>query len=183
VRLPEDVEMPVKGNLVADLGLVMVNPASGTWGNTSRSKYASTSSLRAHSPCRAGCCPAADRPCSCPWRPKPHCPARRTVAAHGDGAVAEALVLEDAADGRPHSSLGYRPPAPSAWQPEASQGYGKVERKNASHFSTPRLRRRAEYESRGATLTLSVVQITRQPISTARFGSRLQSVRSAPLQA
>ena len=30
---------------------------------------------------------------------------------------------------RPHSSLGYRPPAPSAWQPEASQGHGKVESK------------------------------------------------------
>jgi putative transposase len=30
---------------------------------------------------------------------------------------------------RPHSSLGYRPPAPAAWQTEASQGYGKVESK------------------------------------------------------
>ena len=30
---------------------------------------------------------------------------------------------------RPHSSLGYRPPAPSAWQPEISQGHGKVESK------------------------------------------------------
>ena len=28
---------------------------------------------------------------------------------------------------RPHSSLGYRPPAPSAWQAEANTGYGKVE--------------------------------------------------------
>ena len=28
---------------------------------------------------------------------------------------------------RPHSSLGYRPPAPAAWQTEASQEYGKVE--------------------------------------------------------
>jgi hypothetical protein len=31
---------------------------------------------------------------------------------------------------RPHSSLGYRPRAPKAWQPEASQGDGKVESKN-----------------------------------------------------
>jgi putative transposase len=30
---------------------------------------------------------------------------------------------------RPHSSLGYRPPAPAAWQTEASQRYGKVESK------------------------------------------------------
>ncbi len=30
---------------------------------------------------------------------------------------------------RPHSSLGYRPPAPSAWQAEASQQHGKVESK------------------------------------------------------
>ena len=30
---------------------------------------------------------------------------------------------------RPHSSLGYRPPAPAAWQTKLSQGYGKVESK------------------------------------------------------
>ena len=30
---------------------------------------------------------------------------------------------------RPHSSLGYRPPAPAAWQIEASPGHGKVESK------------------------------------------------------
>jgi len=30
---------------------------------------------------------------------------------------------------RPHSSLGYRPPAPVAWQIEASPGHGKVESK------------------------------------------------------
>ena len=28
---------------------------------------------------------------------------------------------------RPHSSLGYRPPAPEAWMTEASQGCGEVE--------------------------------------------------------
>jgi hypothetical protein len=28
---------------------------------------------------------------------------------------------------RPHSSLGYKPPAPAAWQPKASQRHGKVE--------------------------------------------------------
>ena len=37
---------------------------------------------------------------------------------------------------RPHSSLGYRPPAPAAWQTEAS-GHGEVETQRASHFSTP----------------------------------------------
>ena len=30
---------------------------------------------------------------------------------------------------RPHSSLGYRPPAPAAWLTEPSPGYGKVESK------------------------------------------------------
>jgi putative transposase len=30
---------------------------------------------------------------------------------------------------RPHSSLGYQPPSPEAWQTEASQGHGKVESK------------------------------------------------------
>jgi transposase InsO family protein len=30
---------------------------------------------------------------------------------------------------RPHSSLGYKPPAPAAWLTEASQGHGKVESK------------------------------------------------------
>jgi hypothetical protein len=30
---------------------------------------------------------------------------------------------------RPHSSLGYWPPAPAAWAPDASQGRGKVESK------------------------------------------------------
>ena len=30
---------------------------------------------------------------------------------------------------RPHSSLGYRPPAPESWQTEPSQGHGKVESK------------------------------------------------------
>ena len=30
---------------------------------------------------------------------------------------------------RPHSSLGYNPPAPAAWLTKASQGHGKVESK------------------------------------------------------
>jgi transposase InsO family protein len=30
---------------------------------------------------------------------------------------------------RPHSSLGYKPPAPAAWQRESSKGHGKVESK------------------------------------------------------
>jgi hypothetical protein len=40
---------------------------------------------------------------------------------------------------RPHSSsLGYRPPAPIAWLPEASQGHGKVESKERFQlFHTP----------------------------------------------
>jgi transposase InsO family protein len=39
---------------------------------------------------------------------------------------------------RPHSSLGYRPPAPKAWLPEAFQGHGKVESKERFPlFHTP----------------------------------------------
>ena len=38
---------------------------------------------------------------------------------------------------RPHSSLGYRPPAPEAWLSETSRGVEKWKTKNASHFSTP----------------------------------------------
>ena len=39
---------------------------------------------------------------------------------------------------RPHSSLGYRPPAPVAWLPEDSQGHGKVEsKKRFPLFHTP----------------------------------------------
>jgi putative transposase len=39
---------------------------------------------------------------------------------------------------RPHSSLGYRPPAPEAWLIETSQGYGKVESKERFPlFHTP----------------------------------------------
>jgi hypothetical protein len=30
---------------------------------------------------------------------------------------------------RPHSSLGYRPPAPAAWQEKTNKGHGKVESK------------------------------------------------------
>jgi putative transposase len=30
---------------------------------------------------------------------------------------------------RPHSSLGYRPPAPESWQTETKTGYGEVESK------------------------------------------------------
>lgn len=42
---------------------------------------------------------------------------------------------------RPHSLLGYRPPAPTAWLPQASQGHGKVKKQIES--------RRLEYnESR-----------------------------------
>ena len=36
---------------------------------------------------------------------------------------------------RPHSSRGYRSPAPQAWLTEASQGYGKVESKGRSPLS------------------------------------------------
>ena len=41
---------------------------------------------------------------------------------------------------RPHSSLGYRPPAPVAWQNEAPQRHGKVESKQRfllSHLPLP----------------------------------------------
>jgi len=39
---------------------------------------------------------------------------------------------------RPHSSLGYRPPAPEAWQTESKAGHGKVEsKKRFQLFHTP----------------------------------------------
>jgi hypothetical protein len=39
-------------------------------------------------------------------------------------------ILTDDCETSDHSSLGYRPPAPAAWQTEASQGHGKVESKD-----------------------------------------------------
>ena len=42
---------------------------------------------------------------------------------------------------RPHSSLGYKPPAPAAWKTESSKGHGKVESKETlPTFPRPRLR-------------------------------------------
>ncbi len=38
---------------------------------------------------------------------------------------------------RPHSSLGYRPPAPESWQSGTKTGCGKMESKVRSHFPTP----------------------------------------------
>lgn len=38
---------------------------------------------------------------------------------------------------RPHSSLGYRAPAPAAWLTEVSKGMEKWKAKNDSHFPTP----------------------------------------------
>lgn len=38
---------------------------------------------------------------------------------------------------RPHSSLGYKPPAPAAWQAGNNTGHGKVETAARFHFSTP----------------------------------------------
>jgi transposase InsO family protein len=44
---------------------------------------------------------------------------------------------------RPHSSLGYRPPAPTAWQIEVPLGHGKVGSKQRFPLShAPELRRR-----------------------------------------
>jgi Integrase core domain len=60
---------------------------------------------------------------------------------------------------RPHSSLGYRSPAPAAWLTEASQGHGKVESKERFPLShTPQLRRRGISITRRAALTISPVQ-------------------------
>ncbi len=38
---------------------------------------------------------------------------------------------------RPHSSLGYRSPAPETWHPKLKAGYGEVEAKYVFHFPTP----------------------------------------------
>jgi putative transposase len=58
---------------------------------------------------------------------------------------------------RPHSSLGYRSPAPEAWQTEINTGHGEVE--TATRFPllhTPDLRR--DYQlARCAKLTISLV--------------------------
>jgi putative transposase len=55
---------------------------------------------------------------------------------------------------RPHSSLGYRPPAPEAWQAEINNGCGDVE--TATRFpSSPDPRLRRDYQTaRCATLTI-----------------------------
>jgi transposase InsO family protein len=54
---------------------------------------------------------------------------------------------------RPHSSLGYRPPAPAARQMEDNTGHGKVESKERFPlFHTPRLRR-DKYQTHCVTLT------------------------------
>ena len=45
--------------------------------------------------------------------------------------------------GRPHSSLGYRPPAPAAWQAETTHGAWKSgKQRTLPTFPHPRLRRR-----------------------------------------
>jgi len=66
---------------------------------------------------------------------------------------------------RPHSSLGYRSPAPEAWLTEASQVWKKWKAKNASHFPTPRLRRRViSYHPFALHLTISLVQKIGRPL-------------------
>ena len=57
---------------------------------------------------------------------------------------------------RPHSSLGYRPPAPQTWLASNNTGYGEVETASASHFPTPR--RRLPTNIVSVTLTLRLVQ-------------------------
>ena len=53
---------------------------------------------------------------------------------------------------RPHSSLGYKPPAPAAWRPKSSQGYGKVE-------STKRFPLFHTHDYCGGQMTISPVAI------------------------
>ena len=50
---------------------------------------------------------------------------------------------------RPHSSLGYRPPAPAAWQPAASPVWKSGKQRTLPTFPHHRLLRR-EYISRCA---------------------------------
>ena len=59
---------------------------------------------------------------------------------------------------RPHSSLGYRPPAPAAWQIENNKGHGKVEsQQRFPLFHTPDCDG-ITTKNRRATLTISLVQ-------------------------
>ena len=59
---------------------------------------------------------------------------------------------------RPHSSLGYRSPAPETWQTEIKTGYGEVESKVRFPLPPHPRRRRDTYKTRCATLTLQPVQ-------------------------
>ena len=55
---------------------------------------------------------------------------------------------------RPHSSLGYRSPAPETWRPEMKTGYGEVEGKSTLSTSPHPRRRRDTYKTQCATLTI-----------------------------
>ncbi len=55
---------------------------------------------------------------------------------------------------RPHSSLGYKPPAPEAWQTEASPGHGKLESTKRFPLFHARRRRLSELSDTCAKLTL-----------------------------
>ena len=78
---------------------------------------------------------------------------------------------------RPHSSLGYKPPAPAAWLTEGSGAWRSGKRYALPTFPHPRLRRRVDYQSRCATLTIQLVQKIGQtnpiPIDQSSISSRV----------
>ena len=74
---------------------------------------------------------------------------------------------------RPHSSLGYRPPAPAARQMEDKYGAWKSgKQRTLSTFPHPRLRRDSYY-ARCATLTLDWYKISGRPQSAAAEGREI----------
>jgi putative transposase len=81
---------------------------------------------------------------------------------------------------RPHSSLGYRPPAPEAWVAK-SLGYGEVE--TATRFPLPphpRLQLSIKKVSR-ATLTMNLVQKIGQTSSSSKTRSRKEQEEHGPI--
>ena len=62
---------------------------------------------------------------------------------------------------RPHSSLGYRPPAPEVWITNNMGKWESGKQTTLPTFPLPRLRR-DRFITRCATLTISLVQITGQ---------------------
>lgn len=80
---------------------------------------------------------------------------------------------------RPHSSLGYRPPAPQAWQHELKPGYGEVESKLRFPLPPHPRRRQDIYKTRCVTVTIPLVQNIGQAISQVQLPPLLRGQSSS----